>query len=120
MCQATIHHLWQRWSSEYLQQLQSLSKWRRASPNLQVGDVVVIRDDTPFICHWPVARIVKTFPGTDGLVRSTKDRVIPHQEAPHQGGSDQTQTDLHHPQKASRQSRSCSQRRPATSPVLYL
>ena len=69
MCQATVHHFWKRWSSEYLQQLQARSKWRKTSPNLQVGDVVVLRDDTPFTCHWPVARITETFPGADGLVR---------------------------------------------------
>ena len=50
---STINHFWRRWSSEYLQQLQALSKWRHSTPNLQVGDVVVIRDDTPFT--WPLA-----------------------------------------------------------------
>ena len=69
MCQAVIHHIWQRWSREYLQQLQSLSKWRHPVQNLQVGDVVLIRVDTPFACHWPVAMIEDTYPGQDGLVR---------------------------------------------------
>ena len=69
MCQAVIHYFWQRWSKEYLQQLQILSKWRSPTPNLQIGDVVIIREDSPFTCHWPVARIEKTFPGQDGLVR---------------------------------------------------
>ena len=61
--------LWKRWSTEYLQQLQALPKWRIITPNLQPGDIVVIRDDTPFTCHWPLARIIETFPGQDGLVR---------------------------------------------------
>ena len=32
-------------------------------------EVVVIRDNTPFTCHWPLARIIETFPCLDGLVR---------------------------------------------------
>ena len=69
MCQAVVHHFWTRWSREYLQQLQSLSKWRHTNTNLQVGDVVVIRDDNPFMCHWPTAIVVETYPGRDELVR---------------------------------------------------
>ena len=69
MCQAMVHHFWKRWSTEYLKQLQALPKWRTITPNLQPGDIVVIRDDTPFTCHWPLARIIETFPGQDGLVR---------------------------------------------------
>ena len=69
MCQAMVHHFWKHWSTEYLQQLQSLTKWKTSSLNLQVGDVVVIRDDTPFLCHWPMARVIKTYSGHDNLVR---------------------------------------------------
>ena len=68
MCQAMVHHFWKRWSTEYLQQLQSLPKWKTTSPNLQLGDVVVIRDDTPFLCHWPIARVIKIYHGHDNLV----------------------------------------------------
>ena len=89
MCQAVIHHFWRRWSQEYLQQLQVLSKWRTPVENLQVGDVVIIRDDAAFTCQWPVARIEQVFPGRDNLVRvvllkvasyparkTTKDEII--------------------------------------------
>ena len=58
-----------RWSNEYLQRLQSLPKWKQRSPNLQPGDIVIIREDTHFTCHWPLARVLQTFPGQDGLVR---------------------------------------------------
>ena len=71
-----IHHFWQRWSKEYLQQLQVLSKWRSPTPNLQIGDVVIIREDSPFTCHWPVARIERTFPGQDGLVRVVLLKIL--------------------------------------------
>ena len=57
MCQAMVHHFWCRWSREYLQQLQSLPKWRNAIPNLQIGDVVVIKEDNAFTSHWPLAQL---------------------------------------------------------------
>ena len=76
MCQSVIHHFWKRWATEYLQQLQSLAKWRRASPNFQVSDIVVLRDDTAFICHWPLAQVVKTYPGEDNLVRTVLLKLV--------------------------------------------
>ena len=62
-------HFWKRWSAEYLQQLQSLQKWPTPTPNLKVGNVVIIRDDNVFTNHWPMARVLETHPGKDGLVR---------------------------------------------------
>ena len=68
-CQAAVQHFWQRWSKEYLQQLQSRRKWRNKSPNLQVGDIVLLKPEKTFKCHWPLARVTAVFPGQDGLVR---------------------------------------------------
>ena len=68
-CQAIIQHFWQRWSREYLSTLQSRTKWQHQSPNLQVGDIVIIRHEKTFSCHWPLARVTAVFPGQDGLVR---------------------------------------------------
>ena len=68
MCQAMVSHFWKRWSAEYLQQLQSLQKWRKPSPNLKVGDVVIIRDNHAFTQHWPMAKVIETHPGQDRLV----------------------------------------------------
>lgn len=48
---------WKRWSSEYLQTLQTRSKWHYATKNLEINDIVLIEDD-----HLPP-------PGKDGHVR---------------------------------------------------
>ena len=69
MCQAITHHFWQRWSQEYLQQMQKLSKWRTPADNIRVNDIVLIRDETAFTCHWPVAIVENVYPGLDNLVR---------------------------------------------------
>ena len=69
LCQTIITHFWRRWSSEYLQQLQRLQKWHKPSPNMQVGDIVLILGETTFTNHWPMAKVVEVHPDRDGLVR---------------------------------------------------
>lgn len=69
LCQSIVTHFWRRWSSEYLQQLQRLQKWRTPSPNIKVGDIVLIKEDTTFTTHWPAARVMEVHQGQDGLVR---------------------------------------------------
>ena len=69
-CQAMAHHLWTRWSKEYLNSLQARSKWQTNKPSLQVDDIVIIRPHQHFFsCHWPLGRITKILPGKDNLVR---------------------------------------------------
>ena len=72
LCQNLMQHFWQRWSSEYLQQLQHLQKWKTPQRTLQQGDLVIICEDTPFTNHWPLARVIATFLGKDGKVRVTQ------------------------------------------------
>ena len=69
MCQSMIQHFWNRWHKEYLQTLQARTKWRKVQPNLQPGDVVILKEDKTFTCHWPLAKIIQTYPGKDGIVR---------------------------------------------------
>ena len=69
MCQSLIQHFWSRWHREYLQTLQARTKWTKQQPNLQEGDVVVLKEDKTFSCHWPLAKVITTYPGSDGLVR---------------------------------------------------
>ena len=69
-CQAVVHHFWDRWSREYLHTLQSRTKWQQIKPNLQVDDVVIYQPKDNFACRWPIARVVETYPGEDGLVRA--------------------------------------------------
>ena len=69
MCMSIMHHFWARWHQEYLQTLQGRTKWRKVQPNLQVGDVVILKEKWPKMLHWPLAKILKVYPGRDGLVR---------------------------------------------------
>lgn len=79
LCQGLVRHFWERWRKEYIVALRKYSKWKRPSPNLQVGDVVVVKEDNMITSHWPIARIESTCVGSDGLVQvvtlKTKDKI---------------------------------------------
>ena len=70
-----VQHFWDRWSKEYLNTLQARSKWKTSQPNLQEGDVVILKEDKTFSCYWPLAKVLQTYPGKDGLVRVAQIRT---------------------------------------------
>ena len=75
LCEALVRHFWKRWQSEYLTSLNKFSKWQQPHKNLEVGDIVVLREDNTIPTQWPIARIVETHQGQDGLVRAVKVRT---------------------------------------------
>ena len=60
---------WMKWRRDYLCTLQSRQKWNEEKPNLQIGDMVLIKDRNVSVLHWPRGRIVGVHPGRDGVVR---------------------------------------------------
>ena len=74
-----VQHLanvfWGRWRKEYLQILQSRQKWTEEKRSLQVGDVVLLREEGMGRGHWPMARVVEAHQSTDGHVRSVSLKV---------------------------------------------
>ena len=69
LCQQLVRHFWKRWSQEYLVTLQKKTKWQQATKNLSEGDLVVLREDNTTPTSWPLARVIKVHPGSDGTVR---------------------------------------------------
>ena len=61
--------LWKRLSSDYLNKLQQLSKWRSQQPDLQPGTLVLFREDNLPPMSWRLAIISETFSDSDGHVR---------------------------------------------------
>lgn len=61
---------WKRWRNEYLDQLLSRSKWKEEERNAELNDRVLVRADNVPPTQWPIGRIIHTYPGADGLVRS--------------------------------------------------
>nr|CAH7728997.1 unnamed protein product [Callosobruchus chinensis] len=67
--QQSMQRFWSRWSSDYLNQLQTRNKWTTTS-NIKQGDLVLlIEDDTPPL-HWKRGRIIQLHLSDDGLART--------------------------------------------------
>ena len=81
ICEKATQDFWDRWSQEYLQQLQKATKWHHKERNFQVNDLVMLTDGNQFKAQWSMAKVVKVYPGRDGLVRAVdvqlETKVIP-------------------------------------------
>jgi hypothetical protein len=73
--QVLANQFWRRWRSEYLQQLQTRSKWRREQANLNEGDVVLVKDSNVPRNRWPYGVVEKILPSDDGKVRKSCIRM---------------------------------------------
>ncbi|XP_058817780.1 uncharacterized protein LOC131681089 [Topomyia yanbarensis] len=65
----SVQDLWRRWSRDYLSQLQQRSKWKQATKDVCVGQLVLLKQDNTPPLQWPLGRIVDTTVGHDGHVR---------------------------------------------------
>ncbi|UYV81398.1 CLCN3 [Cordylochernes scorpioides] len=61
-------YFWNRWSCEYLHQLQERRKWRTSHPDVNIGDLVMLKEQNKPL-QWKLARIVQIFTGEDDHVR---------------------------------------------------
>ena len=72
----TVQHLtnefWNQWRKQYLANFHTRQKWTTEKRNLEIGDIVLLKEENVPRNSWPVARITKTFPNDDGLVRSVE------------------------------------------------
>lgn len=68
--QKITQHFWNRWSCEYISQLQSRPK-RKGGNNQPpcIGDLVLLREDRLPPLKWQLARISSVHPGKDGVIR---------------------------------------------------
>lgn len=66
---------WETWQADYIQGLQRRNKWRTERPNLQVDQLVLIREENLPPTQWRMGRVSKIHPGKDGLVRSATIRT---------------------------------------------
>ena len=69
LIQQLVKSFWDRWHKDYLNTLQIRAKWTKTSPNLKVGDVVLMKEPHLDPCHWRLARVSRVSPGADGIVR---------------------------------------------------
>jgi hypothetical protein len=67
--QPQVQHFWRKWSTDYIQGLQQRQRWQNTTPNLQPGDLVLVKDDNTTRLQWPIAVITGTHLGKDNSVR---------------------------------------------------
>jgi hypothetical protein len=60
---------WRRWRNKYLQTLQTRSRWLTDNPNIDVDDLVIIKDSQTPPLKWRMGRVTEVFPGADKVVR---------------------------------------------------
>ena len=70
--QILANRFWDQWRKEYLQSLQQRRKWTDTRPNVQEGDVVLLKDEDQHRNFWPLCRITRVFPSVDNLVRKVE------------------------------------------------
>ncbi|XP_055633490.1 uncharacterized protein LOC129773857 [Toxorhynchites rutilus septentrionalis] len=62
-------HFWDRWSREYLPELQRKNKWHQPSNNLQIGDLVLVRRQKLPTQQWALGRVLQLKHAPDGKPR---------------------------------------------------
>jgi hypothetical protein len=71
--QHLANEFWSRWKKEYIQSLQERQKWNHKIDNMQIGDIVLVKDENLPRNQWPLGRIVKVFPDeNDNLIRNVQ------------------------------------------------
>lgn len=71
-CTKLQQDFWKKWSVDYLNRLQNRPKWLQPSANLNLNDLVLLKEDNLPPLNWRRGRVIELFPGTDGKVRVVK------------------------------------------------
>ena len=70
--QSLVQQFWSRFQKEYLQTLMRRAKWRQRERQFMIGDIVLMVDENVSRGKWNLARVIKVFPGNDGVIRNVK------------------------------------------------
>ncbi|XP_033220888.1 uncharacterized protein LOC117175287 [Belonocnema kinseyi] len=72
LAQQMRHHFWDRWHREYLGELISRSKWKTATKqeDIEIGTLIVIKEENLPPMNWKIGRINEVHPGQDGVIRA--------------------------------------------------
>ncbi|XP_062713665.1 uncharacterized protein LOC134290523 [Aedes albopictus] len=73
--QRSLQHFWKAWSRDYVAQLQDRKKWPTVHQDIDVGTLVLLKDDNAPPMRWNLGRIEEVFPGKDGHVRVVQVRT---------------------------------------------
>jgi len=69
LSQKFLQQFWKRWNTEYLSGLQQRQKWLQQKENIEINDMVILKDENLPPLKWNMGRIIEIHPGKDGCVR---------------------------------------------------
>ncbi|XP_059056086.1 uncharacterized protein LOC131849964 [Achroia grisella] len=69
LMQKLTQNFWRKWSREYLTTLCNRYKWTKVTPEPQIGQVVLIKEDDLPPSRWLFGRIEEKHPGPDNITR---------------------------------------------------
>lgn len=69
LIQRVVQSFWKRWKNEYLTSLQQRPKWTKDKSSLEIGDLVLIKDDNAKPGEWARGRVMECHPGKDNVTR---------------------------------------------------
>lgn len=73
--QQMVQHFWERWSREYICQLQFRIKWRKSYGQLKRNSLVLVKQANLPPLQWHLGRVVQLHPGKDGIARVATIKV---------------------------------------------
>ena len=72
--QHIVNEFWQ-WHKDFLGTLQERQKWNKITRNLQVGHIVLLKEEQQPYSNWPMACVVSTEADKNGAVWSVQLRM---------------------------------------------
>lgn len=73
LSQQLFQIFWKVWSQEYLQQFLQRKKWTQTMPNLEVDQIVLLKEDNVPPGKWPLGRIISVITGDDENPANTRE-----------------------------------------------
>ena len=64
-----MSELTKRWYAEYLPVITRRSKWFKETKPIEINDIVIVIEPNEIRCSWHLGRVVKIYPGPDGVTR---------------------------------------------------
>lgn len=74
--QQLTQHFWARWSKECIAEMQQKIKWTKSYASLEIGCLVLIKDDNQPPLKWKLGRIVELHAGQDGVARVASIKTL--------------------------------------------
>ncbi|KAL0973497.1 hypothetical protein UPYG_G00204780 [Umbra pygmaea] len=67
--QVIADHFWGQFTRRYLPNLQLRQKWQKSTQDIAVGQVVMVIDSQLPRAMWPIGKVTRVIPSSDGRIR---------------------------------------------------